>query len=92
VLNAGDGMHEHPTQALLDLRTILTHLRPGIKTVTAETLAGVTVSIVGDILHSPRGALEYAACFRGWVHGWYFAGPKGTLAGIGRQCRAGHLR
>jgi aspartate carbamoyltransferase catalytic subunit len=52
VLNAGDGMHEHPTQALLDLRTILTHLRPGIKTVTAETLAGVTVSIVGDILHS----------------------------------------
>src|SRR5450631_3970081 len=29
VLNAGDGMHEHPSQALLDLRTILTHLRPG---------------------------------------------------------------
>ncbi len=29
VLNAGDGMHEHPTQALLDLRTILAHLRPG---------------------------------------------------------------
>jgi aspartate carbamoyltransferase catalytic subunit len=52
VLNAGDGMHEHPTQALLDLRTILAHLRPGIETVTAETLAGVTVAIVGDILHS----------------------------------------
>ncbi|MGP8174220.1 MAG: aspartate carbamoyltransferase catalytic subunit [Terracidiphilus sp.] len=52
VLNAGDGMHEHPTQALLDLRTILAHLRPGVETVTAETLAGVTVSIVGDILHS----------------------------------------
>jgi aspartate carbamoyltransferase catalytic subunit len=52
VLNAGDGMHEHPTQALLDLRTILAHLRPGVTTVTAETLAGVTVSIVGDILHS----------------------------------------
>ena len=52
VLNAGDGMHEHPTQALLDLRTILAHLRPGIETVTAETLAGVTVTIVGDILHS----------------------------------------
>src|SRR5215469_2342929 len=29
VLNAGDGMHEHPTQALLDLRTILSHVRPG---------------------------------------------------------------
>ncbi len=52
VLNAGDGMHEHPTQALLDLRTILTHLRPGIENVTAETLVGVTVTIVGDILHS----------------------------------------
>ena len=52
VLNAGDGMHEHPTQALLDLRTILAHLQPGIDTLTAETLAGVTVTIVGDILHS----------------------------------------
>jgi aspartate carbamoyltransferase catalytic subunit len=45
-------MHQHPTQALLDLRTMLTHLRPGVTTVTSETLAGVTVSIVGDILHS----------------------------------------
>jgi aspartate carbamoyltransferase catalytic subunit len=52
VLNAGDGMHEHPTQALLDLRTILSHLRPGVEKVTADALAGVTVSIVGDILHS----------------------------------------
>jgi aspartate carbamoyltransferase catalytic subunit len=52
VLNAGDGMHEHPTQALLDLRTILAHLRPGIETVSADTLACVTVTIVGDILHS----------------------------------------
>jgi len=52
VLNAGDGMHEHPTQGLLDLRTILAHLQPGAHTVTAETLAGVTVMIVGDILHS----------------------------------------
>jgi aspartate carbamoyltransferase catalytic subunit len=45
-------MHEHPTQALLDLRTILAHLRPGVTTVTAETLAGITVAITGDILHS----------------------------------------
>jgi aspartate carbamoyltransferase catalytic subunit len=52
VLNAGDGMHEHPSQALLDLRTMLAHLRPGVETVTADTLAGVTVTIVGDILHS----------------------------------------
>src|SRR5580692_6059119 len=52
VINAGDGMHEHPTQALLDLRTILTHLRPGLAGVTPDTLAGVTVMITGDILHS----------------------------------------
>lgn len=52
VLNAGDGMHEHPTQALLDLRTILAHLRYGVETLTADTLGGVTVTIVGDILHS----------------------------------------
>jgi len=52
VLNAGDGMHEHPTQALLDLRTMLAHLRPGIAAVNAETLAGITVTITGDILHS----------------------------------------
>lgn len=52
VLNAGDGMHEHPTQALLDLRTLLAHLLPGTRKVTAKTLAGVTITIVGDILHS----------------------------------------
>jgi aspartate carbamoyltransferase catalytic subunit len=52
ILNAGDGMHEHPTQALLDLRTILAHLRFGVETLTADTLSGVTVTIVGDILHS----------------------------------------
>ena len=52
VLNAGDGMHEHPSQALLDLRTMLHHLRPKIAKVGAETLAGTTVTIVGDILHS----------------------------------------
>jgi aspartate carbamoyltransferase catalytic subunit len=53
VLNAGDGMHEHPSQALLDLRTMLTRL-PGLDptTVHAKTLAGVTVVITGDILHS----------------------------------------
>ena len=52
VLNAGDGMHEHPTQALLDLRTLLMHLRPKAREVSAEILAGITVTIVGDILHS----------------------------------------
>jgi aspartate carbamoyltransferase catalytic subunit len=36
VLNAGDGMHEHPTQALLDLRTILAHFDPATKTCHPE--------------------------------------------------------
>jgi aspartate carbamoyltransferase catalytic subunit len=57
VLNAGDGMHEHPSQALLDLRTILARL-PGVDAgrgnpkIDAKTLQGVTVVITGDILHS----------------------------------------
>ena len=52
VVNAGDGMHEHPTQALLDLRTILAHLRGGTTDVNENTLSGVTVTIAGDIMHS----------------------------------------
>ncbi len=52
VLNGGDGTHEHPSQALLDLRTILAHLRGGKADITEKTLDGVTISIVGDILHS----------------------------------------
>jgi aspartate carbamoyltransferase catalytic subunit len=53
VLNAGDGMHEHPSQALLDARTMLMRL-PGRDacSATAKSLDGVTVVITGDILHS----------------------------------------
>ena len=43
IINAGDGTHEHPTQALLDARTILDR-RP--------TLEGLRVAIIGDIAHS----------------------------------------
>ncbi len=43
VVNAGDGRHEHPTQALLDLLTIRDHL---------GRLEGLKVCIVGDVLHS----------------------------------------
>jgi aspartate carbamoyltransferase catalytic subunit len=54
VLNAGDGMHAHPSQALLDLRTILHRLQPKHASVPIDesTLAGITVLITGDILHS----------------------------------------
>lgn len=47
VINAGDGTHEHPTQALLDAFTIRKHLRVG-----TGDLRGLTIAIVGDILHS----------------------------------------
>jgi aspartate carbamoyltransferase catalytic subunit len=47
VINAGDGTHEHPTQALLDAYTMRRHLRGG-----AGDLSGLRVTIVGDVLHS----------------------------------------
>ena len=47
VINAGDGTHEHPTQALLDAYTIRKHLRNN-----EGDLSGLKVAIVGDILHS----------------------------------------
>ena len=43
IINAGDGMHEHPTQALLDAFTIREH---------KERIEGLKVAIVGDLLHS----------------------------------------
>ena len=43
VINAGDGLHEHPSQGLLDMMTILE---------SKGRLDGLTVAIVGDILHS----------------------------------------
>jgi len=43
VINAGDGAHEHPTQALLDLLTVLEE---------KGRIDGLTVAIVGDVLHS----------------------------------------
>lgn len=88
VLNAGDGMHEHPTQALLDLRTMLARLKPGTETVQSDTLAGVTVTIVGDILHSrvarsnmlllPRLGAQVVLC-----------GPKEFLPEVAAQTAPG---
>ncbi len=53
IVNAGDGTHEHPTQALLDAFTIRRRLH--VEASRGKGLDGVTVTIVGDILHS-RGA------------------------------------
>jgi aspartate carbamoyltransferase catalytic subunit len=43
IINAGDGMHEHPTQALLDAFTIREH---------KKRIEGLKVAVVGDLLHS----------------------------------------
>ncbi|QIK71177.1 aspartate carbamoyltransferase catalytic subunit [Propioniciclava coleopterorum] len=49
VVNAGDGQHEHPTQALLDAYTMRRHFRDQR---LAEGFAGKRIAIVGDLLHS----------------------------------------
>ena len=59
VANAGDGAHEHPSQGLLDLFTLAEHFtrvrgKAGVKDVVPDfaTIAGKTVTFVGDISHS----------------------------------------
>ena len=52
VVNAGDGQHEHPTQALLDMFTICQRLGARSEAIREYDLKGVTVAIVGDIAHS----------------------------------------
>jgi aspartate carbamoyltransferase catalytic subunit len=56
VINAGDGMHEHPTQALLDAYTMIRH---------KKKLNGLQVTIVGDIYHSrvARSAIHLLSKF-----------------------------
>ena len=49
VVNAGDGQHEHPTQALLDAYTMRRHFR---EAKLADTFRGKRIAIVGDLLHS----------------------------------------
>lgn len=50
ILNAGDGQHQHPSQALLDLFTICRLIDPDRPRI--ELLEGKKIAIVGDILHS----------------------------------------
>ncbi|HWF92191.1 MAG TPA: aspartate carbamoyltransferase catalytic subunit [Terriglobales bacterium] len=56
VINAGDGMHEHPSQALLDAYTILRH---------KKSLKNLQVAIIGDIYHSrvARSAIHLLSKF-----------------------------
>jgi aspartate carbamoyltransferase catalytic subunit len=72
IINAGDGMHEHPTQALLDAFTIREH---------KKTIAGLKVAIVGDLLHSrvlrSNVLLLTALGARVWVSGPATLVPRG---------------
>jgi aspartate carbamoyltransferase catalytic subunit len=69
IVNAGDGMHEHPTQALLDAFTILQHKR---------RIEGLTVAICGDITHS-RVARSNALLLRMLGARVRIAGPRTLL-------------
>ncbi|MCA9577074.1 MAG: aspartate carbamoyltransferase catalytic subunit [Polyangiales bacterium] len=77
VINAGDGMHEHPTQALLDALTIRN---------ARGTLDGLTVAIVGDVAHS-RVARSNALLLKQFGCTVRFVGPDTLvppeLAGYG---------
>src|SRR5690606_30123914 len=55
IVNAGDGWHSHPTQALLDAFTLRRHLGP--------QLDGLRVAVVGDVAHS-RVARSEVLCLR----------------------------
>ena len=57
VINAGDGTHEHPSQALLDAYTIRKHLKAG-----KGDLSGLHIAIVGDIKHSRVARSDVLAC------------------------------
>jgi aspartate carbamoyltransferase catalytic subunit len=82
VINAGDGMHEHPTQALLDAYTILRH---------KKTLKGLQMVIVGDIYHSrvARSAIHLLSKFGAHIT---LCGPEEFLPEVATSLAPGlHL-
>src|ERR1700678_231849 len=82
LINAGDGMHEHPTQALLDAYTILRH---------KKTLKGLQMTIVGDIYHSrvARSAIHLLSKFGAHIT---LCGPEEFLPEVATSLAPGlHL-
>jgi len=67
VLNAGDGRHAHPTQALLDAYTIRRH---------KQNFEGLTIAIVGDVLHSRVARSELRAFGILGAHELRVIGPR----------------
>lgn len=75
VINGGDGAHAHPTQALLDMMTIMEH---------GKSLKNINVSIIGDVLHS-RVARSNIAAFKMFDAKITVCGPK-TLMPPDAEC------
>jgi aspartate carbamoyltransferase catalytic subunit len=75
IINAGDGMHEHPTQALLDAFTIREH---------KKRIAGLKVAIVGDLLHSRVLRSNVQLLNKMGAHVWACAPPTLMPAGLAR--------
>jgi len=75
IINAGDGMHEHPTQALLDAFTIRQH---------KKRIEGLKVAIVGDLLHSRVLRSNVLLLTRLGAHVWVSGPPTLVPPGIER--------
>jgi aspartate carbamoyltransferase catalytic subunit len=88
VLNAGDGMHEHPSQALLDVRTMLQALDRSEEAAEGKVLEGVTVLITGDILHS-RVARSNALLLPKLGAKVILCGPAALLPEVAREIGPG---
>ena len=80
VLNAGDGWHAHPSQALLDLYTMRAHFGAG-------SMRGRKVAIVGDVLHSRVARSNIWALAAGGAELW-LCGPATLLRGFETWARA----
>ena len=81
IVNAGDGMHEHPSQALLDALTILKH---------KKSFKGLQATIIGDIFHSRVARSACHLLTQDGSEDDALCGPPGTGAGGGGDAYAGH--
>lgn len=78
VINAGDGLHEHPSQALLDAYTILRH---------KKNLKGLRVALIGDIFHSRVARSNIHLLTRAGAH-VALCGPPELVPGVAKTLAA----
>jgi aspartate carbamoyltransferase catalytic subunit len=88
ILNAGDGQHEHPSQALLDLFTLCSLIDP--ENPKIELLYGKKVAIVGDILHSRVARSNIWSLSKAGVD-LHLAGPATLLPELFSQFAPGKI-